>query len=115
AERIDGERLADTGRTGDADADGVSGLRQQLLDELVRLVLMVGALALDQCDRARQHSAVAGANAAGESGNVGGGGHGAMSFQPGIAQMRRRRKPFVRLCRAEKEKPRWNAGAFPFS
>src|SRR5947207_2014599 len=92
AERIDGERLADTGRAGDTDADGVSSLRQQLLDELVRLVPVVGALALDQCDGARQHGAVTVADAAGESGDVGGGGHGAMSFQPGIAQMRRGRK-----------------------
>ena len=52
AECIDGKRLADTRRAGDADADGFSGLRQQRLDELVRLVLMIGALALDQCDRA---------------------------------------------------------------
>ena len=45
--------------------------RQQLLDELVRLVLVVGALALDQRDGARQHGAVAVAEAAGESGDVG--------------------------------------------
>ena len=39
---------------------------QQLLHELVRLVLVVGALALDQRDGARQHGAVAVADAAGE-------------------------------------------------
>jgi hypothetical protein len=61
----------------------------------MRLVAMIGALALDQGDGARQHGAVAVADAAGESGDVRGGGHGTMSFRSGIAQMRDRRKPFV--------------------
>src|SRR5436190_13584236 len=105
AEGIDGERLADTRRAGDADADGFSGLCQKRLDELVCLVLVIGALALDQGDGARQHSAVAVADAASESGDVRIGGHGAMSFRSGIAQMCCRRKPFVRLCHTETKSP----------
>ena len=40
--------------------------RQQLLHQPVRRLLMVGALALDQRDRAREARAVAGAQPAGE-------------------------------------------------
>ena len=68
-------RLADARRAGDADADGLAGVGKQLLHQLMRLVLVIGALALDQRDGARQHGAVAVADAAGESGDVGCGGH----------------------------------------
>ena len=49
--------------------------RQQLLHQLVRLLLVIGALALDQRDGARQRRAVAVADAAGEGGDVGGWSH----------------------------------------
>ena len=44
--------------------------RQQLLHQLVRGLAVIGALALDQRDGARQRGAVAGADAAGEVGRL---------------------------------------------
>ena len=64
--------LPTPGRAGDADARRLAGLGQQLLHQPVRLCLMVGALALDQRDRARERRAVAGAQALdGEGWDVG--------------------------------------------
>ena len=66
AERVDGGRLAGAGRAGDAEPHRLAGQRQQFLHQKVRLLAMVGALALDQRDGARQRRAVAGADAGGE-------------------------------------------------
>jgi hypothetical protein len=46
-------------------------MRQQILHEPLRRLAMIGALALDQGDGARQRRTVAVANAAGEAGSVG--------------------------------------------
>ena len=68
AERVDGGGLAGAGRAGDAEAYGVAGRRQQFLHQMMRALAVVGALALDQRDGARQRGAVAGAD---EGGKVG--------------------------------------------
>ena len=60
AERVDGGRFAGAGRAGDAEPHRLAGQRQQFLHQLVRLLAVIGALALDQRDGARQRRAVAG-------------------------------------------------------
>ena len=54
-ERADQRRLADAGRPGEADDLGVPGVRVDLADELPAL----GAVVLDERDRARERAAVA--------------------------------------------------------
>ena len=68
AERVDGGGLAGAGRAGDAEPHRLAGRRQQFLHQQVRLLAVIGALALDQRDGARQRGAVAGFYAAGEVG-----------------------------------------------
>ena len=53
-----------------SDPQRTAGLRQQLLHQLPRRRLVVGARALDQGDGARQRGAFAGADAVGEAGEV---------------------------------------------
>jgi hypothetical protein len=75
AERIDCRRFADAGNAGDADADGATGLRQQMLDQCLRLFAMVGATRFRQRDGARQRGPLAGEQGLGKdsdgSGEVG--------------------------------------------
>src|SRR4029077_17188335 len=97
AERVDGGRLADTGRAGDADAHSLAGRAEQLLHQPVRGLLVVGALALHQGYGARQRRAVAGAQLAGEGGGVGEGGHRAVTLA-GILELRSTRlEPYPTL------------------
>ena len=83
-EHVDGGRLADPGRAGDADAHGLAGIGQQLLHQLPRLALMIRPLRFDERDRPRQHRTLAAADAAPEAGDVEGranrGACGLMSF-----------------------------------
>src|SRR3982075_1805494 len=58
-ERIDGGRLADARRPGDADADGAPGQRQQFLHQLPRGLVIVRPFGFDQRDGARNKRAVA--------------------------------------------------------
>jgi hypothetical protein len=58
-ERGDEGRLADAGRSGDADRIGATRLRVDLLHELVR----EGVRVLDERDRARERALVAGPHA----------------------------------------------------
>ena len=69
-QRVDGGRLADPRRAGDADAHGLAGVGQQLLHQLPRLALMIRPLRFDERDRPRQHRALAATDAAREAGNV---------------------------------------------
>ncbi len=66
AERIDGGGLADTRRARDADANSLAGERQQFLNQIARLRLMIGAAAFDQGDGAGQRRAVARAEGVGD-------------------------------------------------
>ena len=50
AEDVDRGALAGTGYARDTDADGVSGVWQAALDDLLGLLLVFVAGALDQCD-----------------------------------------------------------------
>ena len=54
-QRADQRRLADPGRPGEADDLGAAGVRVDLADELPAL----GAVVLDERDRARERAAVA--------------------------------------------------------
>jgi hypothetical protein len=72
AERVDGGGFAGAGRAGDAEPHRLAGRRQQLLHQKVRASAVIGALALDQGDGARQSRAISGADAAGEIGRFGG-------------------------------------------
>ena len=47
-EGFDERALADARHAADADAHGVPGVRQQLFEQALRLLLVVGARALDQ-------------------------------------------------------------------
>jgi hypothetical protein len=67
-ERIDGGGFTDARRAGDADADRVARQRKQLLHQIARLRLMIGAAAFYQRNGAGQRRAVAGANVGGEAG-----------------------------------------------
>jgi hypothetical protein len=64
--RIDRSRFADAGRSGDADADRLASEREQVLNQLVRSPLVIGALALDQCDGARKNAPLAVADSTGD-------------------------------------------------
>ena len=68
AERVDGGRFAGARRAGNAEPHRLAGERQQFLHQPMRGHAMVGALALDQRDGARQSGAIAGADARGEIG-----------------------------------------------
>jgi hypothetical protein len=70
AEHIDRCRLADAGRAGNADADRVAGCGQEVLDQPGGLAAMIAAPALNERNRACQHGAVAGVNAADKAGDV---------------------------------------------
>ena len=70
AERGEGGGFAGARRAGNAEADGLAGRRQQLLNQPVRGLPVVGARALDQRDGARLRGAVAGADAGGEQSGV---------------------------------------------
>jgi hypothetical protein len=74
AERIDGGRFADAGRAGDADAHRLAGRSEQRLRQRRGGAAVIGALALDQRDGARQHGAVAGADALRQALDIRGGG-----------------------------------------
>src|SRR3954451_1842044 len=63
-ERVDRGRLADAGRAGDSDPRRLPGFCDELLHQPVCGLLMIGALALDQRDRARKARALAGAELA---------------------------------------------------
>ena len=56
AERVDGGRFAGARRAGDAEPHRLAGQRQQFLHQKVRSFAVIGALALDQRDGARQAS-----------------------------------------------------------
>jgi hypothetical protein len=71
AERVDGGGLAGAGRAGDAEPHRLAGERQQLLHQAMCLAAVIGALALDQRDGAREPRTVAGADAASKGGAVG--------------------------------------------
>lgn len=62
AQRLDGSRLAHPRDPGDADAMGVPGVRQQSQQQLLRLLTMVGAGRLDQCDGPWQRRTVTAAH-----------------------------------------------------
>ena len=84
AERVDDGGLAGAGRAGDAEPHRLAGQRQQLLHQPMRLAAVVGALALDQRDGARQHGALAGADAGGEGGDRLGGSREAGADMPSV-------------------------------
>jgi len=67
-----GGGLADARRAGDADAHRLAGRLEQRLGEGGGGAAVIGALTFDECDGARQHGAVAGADVAGESADVNG-------------------------------------------
>ena len=78
AQRVDHGRLADARGAGDADAHRFAGVAQQRLGQRGGGAAVVGALALDQRDGARQHGAVAAADIAREPFDIrgrGGRGH----------------------------------------
>src|SRR4051794_3534680 len=58
AELVDERRLADAGDAGDADASRVTGMGQQLDEQLLGLFAMVGPPRLDERDRPRDRSPV---------------------------------------------------------
>ena len=58
-EGFDESAFANTGHAGDADAFGLACLRQQSLQNLLRLCFVRTRVTLDQCDGARQNRAVA--------------------------------------------------------
>jgi len=76
-ERADQGALADAGRAGEADDPSPAGSRVDLADELPT-GWVVG---LDQRDRPRQRPLVAGDEALGEGGGLGGVGHGGASLE----------------------------------
>src|SRR5262249_55439179 len=66
AERLDERALADARDARDPDPDGVSGVGQEPLEEALGRLLVVGARALDERDRLREHPSVAVADGARE-------------------------------------------------
>ena len=63
AEGLDEGRLADAGRTGDADPGGATGVGQQRLEDLVGELAVVGPGGLGEGDRPGQRPAVTGPDA----------------------------------------------------
>src|SRR5262249_62265377 len=61
-ERLDERALADAGDAAHADAHRGAGVRQEDLEQALRLFLMVRPRALDEGDRLRERAAVAGAD-----------------------------------------------------
>jgi hypothetical protein len=63
AERLDQRRLADAGRPGDAHAQRLAGMRQELGHHLARKRLMIRARRFRKRNRLRENAAVGGAHA----------------------------------------------------
>lgn len=51
AQRLDEGRLADTGHAGDAEPEGLAGVRQQRREQFVGLGAVIGARGFEQRDR----------------------------------------------------------------
>ena len=71
-ECVDRGRFADARRARDADADRPAGCGKERLHKRAGCLAVVGALAFDERDRARQGGALAGAHRFGEGVDVGG-------------------------------------------
>jgi hypothetical protein len=58
AERLDKCRLANAGRTGDADTNRIASVRHEFLEQRAGLGAMIAARRLDQRNRAREGTPV---------------------------------------------------------
>jgi hypothetical protein len=58
AKTLNKSAFANTGYTGNAETNRISGMRQQLINDLARLLLMVAARTFDQGNGFRQQPAV---------------------------------------------------------
>src|SRR5580765_8435663 len=66
AERLDERALPDARNAAHADAGGAARVRQEELEQALRVALVVGTRALDERDRLRERAAIAAPDAGGE-------------------------------------------------